>query len=119
MTTMNALLQKASEVNKNGAINGRSLSYCNLSEQERVQAAADAVTGVRRFIPSIRQAAEDFKTTPAKVSAELDRRAAQQRTEQVRGIAQAIRCLPDKFRDAVIDQAGVGIVWESLDRLTR
>jgi hypothetical protein len=116
---MNALLQRASEVNRNGVINGRSLPYCHLSEHERVQGAADAVTGTRRFIPSIRQAAEDFGTTPAKVSTELDRRAAQQRTEQVRRIAETIRCLPDKFRDAVIERAGVGIVWDSLDRLTR
>jgi hypothetical protein len=43
---MNALLQKATEVNKNGAINGRSLPYCNLSEYERIQLAADAVTAV-------------------------------------------------------------------------
>jgi hypothetical protein len=51
---MNALLQKAREVNRNGAISGRSLSYCNLSEFERARGAADAVTGVRRFIPSNR-----------------------------------------------------------------
>lgn len=117
--TTNALLQKASEVNRNGAINGRSIPYSNLTEHERVQLAADAITAVHPFIPSVKGAARDFGTTPAKVSAELDRRAARQRTEQVRRIAQAIQCLPDKFRDAVFEQAGVGLVWDSLDRLTR
>jgi 2-methylaconitate cis-trans-isomerase PrpF len=116
---MNALLQKAREVNRNGAINGRSIPYCNLSEFERVQGAADAVTAVHPYIPSVKTAARDFGTTPAKISAELDHRAARHRIEQVKKLAEALRCLPVHLRDAVIEVAGVGIIWDSLDRLTR
>jgi hypothetical protein len=116
---MNALLQKASDVKKNGAINGRSLPYYDLSEDARVRLAADAVTAVSRYVPSIKSAARDFETTPAKISAELDHRAARHRVEQVKKLAEAFRCLPAHLRDAVIQTAGVGIVWDSLDRLTR
>jgi len=116
---MNALLQKACDVKKNGAINGRSLPYFNLTEDERVRLAADAVTAVHSYIPSVKGAARDFGTTPAKISAELDHRAARQRVEQVKKLAEALRCLPDHLRDAVIEKAGVGRIWDSVDRLTR
>jgi len=115
---MNALLQKAREVNKNG-ISGRSLSYRHLSEYERIQGAADAASAVRPFVPSVKQAAEDFGTTPAKVSAELDLRAKRQRTEQVKKLAEAFRCLPTHLRDAVIEAAGAGLIWDSLNRICR
>jgi hypothetical protein len=116
---MNDLLQKANEVNRNGAINGRSVPYANLAESERVRLAADAVTAVHPYIPTVKTAARDFGTTPAKISAELDHRAARHRVEQVKKLAEALRCLPDHLRDAVIKAAGVGLVWDSVDRLTR
>jgi hypothetical protein len=116
---MNALLQKASKVNQSGAISGRSLAYSHLTEAERVQGAADAATGTRRFLPSVKQAARLFGTTPAKVREELERRAAQQRREQVNRIAESIRCLPDHLRDLVVNEAGVAKVWDSIERLTR
>ena len=116
---MNALLHKASEVNRNGAINGRSLPYCNLSEYERIQLAADAVTAVHPYIPSVKTAARDFETTPAKISAELDHRATRQRDEQVQRLAEALRCLPAHLRDAVVETTGIRLIWDSLDRLTR
>jgi len=116
---MNGLLQKANEVNKSGAINGRSIPYSNLTENERVRLAADAVTAVHPFIPSVKTAARDFGTTPAKISAELNHRAARHRVEQVKKLAEALRCLPTHLRDAVIEAAGVGLVWDSVERLTR
>jgi hypothetical protein len=119
MTTMNGLLQKANEVNKNGAINGRSIPYARLTESERVQLAADAVTAIHPYIPSVKTAARDFGTTPAKISAELDHRAAGYRIQQVKKLAEALRCLPTHLRDAVIQTAGVGLIWDSVERLTR
>jgi hypothetical protein len=115
---MNGLLQKAAQVNGN-AINGRSLGYSHLTEDERVQLAADAVTAVRPFIPSIRQAAVSFDTVRTKISAELERRAKQQRREQIKKLAETLRILPDSVRDAVISEAGVARVWDSIERLTR
>jgi 2-methylaconitate cis-trans-isomerase PrpF len=116
---VNSLLQKAAAVNQNGAINGRSIPHSDLTEAERVQLAADAVTATHPYIPTVKVSARDFGTTSAKISAELDRRAVQLRVEQVRRLAEALRCLPTHLRDAVIEAAGVGIVWDSVDRLTR
>jgi len=116
---MNSLLQKAAAVNGNGAINGRSIPYTHLTEYERVQMAADAVTAAHPYIPSVKTAARDFGTTPAKISAELDHRAVQHRVEQVKKLAEALRCLPTHLRDAVIEATGVGLVWDSVERLTR
>jgi hypothetical protein len=115
---MNGLLQKAREVN-GSAINGRSISHAHLTEPERVRLATDAVTAVHPYIPSVKTAARDFGTTPAKISAELDHRAARHRVEQVKKLAEAFRCLPTHLRDAVIEAAGVGLVWDSVERLTR
>ena len=67
---MNSLLQKAVTVNQNGAINGRSIPHSDLTEAERVQLAADAVTATHPYIPTVKVAARDFGTTPAKISAE-------------------------------------------------
>jgi hypothetical protein len=115
---VNGLLLKAAKVNGN-VINGRSVAYSNLTEDERVQLAADAVTAVRPFIPSIKQAAEDFGTTPTKISNVLESRAAQQRQDQVGRLAETLRTLPENVLDAVIFKAGVGTIWDSVERLTR
>jgi hypothetical protein len=77
---MQSIVKESLTRNGNGsnAVNARGISKRGWTPEQRVAAAADAVLGASRVVPTIRQAATAFYVSPAAITAELRARAAVQ-----------------------------------------
>jgi hypothetical protein len=70
----------------NGAINGRGIKHRDLSHNELVELAADAVSGMSPVVPSLGQVPKIFEgVTPGEVSSELKRREAVRKETEAEG----------------------------------
>jgi len=70
----------------NGLINGRGIKHRDLSHDELVELAADAVSGMSPVVPSLAQAPKIFEgITQNEVSTELKRREAVQKETEAEG----------------------------------
>src|SRR5215510_6806386 len=61
--------------NGNGAISGRGLRRRKLTASQRIDLAADLVSGQRQLVPSFKHAAALLRTTPTQVRERLKARA--------------------------------------------
>lgn len=115
---MNSLLPKAGQVN-GGAVSARAVAHSHLTESQLLQIAADAVTATTPWIPSVEEMARETGLSPVKISQELNLRAERQRAMQARKLAECLKILSSDQLDAVVEEVGVGRIWDAVDRLTR
>ena len=121
--------------NGNGAISGRGLRRRKLTVNQRIDLAADLVSGQRQLVPSFKHAAALLQTTPTQVRERLKQRAQrearQQEAErrlQVQAEAEAVnaeagvladawRSVSPESREVAIRLLGPGAVWDALARV--
>jgi hypothetical protein len=124
-----------SGLNGNGAISGRGLRRRKLTIDQRVNLAADLVSGQRQLVPSFKYAAALLRTTPTQVRERLkwraQREARRQEVErrlQVQEEAEAVnaeaeiladtwRSVSSESREVAIRLLGPGAVWDALARV--
>jgi hypothetical protein len=123
-----------SGLNGNGAISGRGLRRRKLTIDQRVNLAADLVSGQRQLVPSFKYAAALLRTTPtqvreclkARAQREAERRAAetrwrsQEEAEAVNAEAEVLadtwRSVAPESREVAIRLLGSSAVWDVLAR---
>jgi len=121
--------------NGNGAISGRGLRRRKLTVNQRIDLAADLVSGQRQLVPSFRQAAALLRTTPTQVRERLKWRAqrearwrgAERRLQVQEGaemvnaeaeiLADAWRSTSAEAHEAAVQMIGPGAVWDAIARL--
>ena len=86
------------------AINGRGLRRRKLTLDQRIDLAADFVSGQRQLVPSFKHAAALLRTTPTQVRERLKWRA--QRETRRRGAERRLQV-----------QEGAGAVWDAIARV--
>ena len=121
--------------NGNGAISGRGLRRRKLTVNQRIDLAADLVSGQRQLVPSFRQAAALLRTTPTQVRERLKWRAqrearwrgAERRLQVQEGaemvnaeaeiLADAWRSTSAEAHEAAVQMIGPGAVWDAIARV--
>src|SRR5262249_58775148 len=68
--------------NGNGAVSGRGLRRRKLTVNQRIDLAADLVSGQRQLVPSFKHAAALLQTTPTQVRERLKQRAQREARQQ-------------------------------------
>jgi hypothetical protein len=125
-----------SQSNGNGsAINGRGLRRRKLTIDERVDLAADLVSGQRQLVPSFKHAAALLRTTPTQVRERLKARAQREaerlraeRRWQVQNEAEAVNAEADSIvrewrlsspeaREAAFRIISASEIWDVLARI--
>ena len=117
------------------AINGRGLRRRKLTLDQRIDLAADFVSGQRQLVPSFKHAAALLRTTPTQVRERLKWRAqrearrqeaerrlqAQEEAEAVNAEAEILadtwRSVAPESREVAIRLLGPGAVWDVLARV--
>src|SRR5262249_26609117 len=121
-----------SQSNGNGAISGRGLRRRKLTVNQRIDLAADLVSGQRQLVPSFKHAAALLRTTPTQVRERLKwraqreaRRQEAERRLQVQAEAEAVnaeaeiladiwRSISAEAREAAVQMIGVMNVWNAI-----
>jgi len=113
--------------NGNGAISGRGLRRRKLTVNQRIDLAADLVSGQRQLVPSFRQAAALLRTTPTQVRERLKWRGAERRLQVQEGaemvnaeaeiLADAWRSTSAEAHEAAVQMIGPGAVWDAIARV--
>jgi len=121
--------------NGNGAVSGRGLRRRKLTVNQRIDLAADLVSGQRQLVPSFKHAAALLRTTPTQVRERLKwraqrgaRRQEAERRLQVQAAAEAVdaeaeilaatwRSAAPESREVAIRLLGPGAVWDALARV--
>jgi hypothetical protein len=98
-------------------LRGRGLKHRKLTRQERVRLAADMVTGLRRFEPSLGQAGLIFDITPVAIRAEIKARRENGGANAAQTIVQAWNDASESDREMAINAIGVAAVWDALARV--
>jgi hypothetical protein len=116
---MNYLLNgDLSPVVNGSAINGRGVKRLKRSRQELIALAADVASGVRPVDLSLTQTCAVFDVSPAAVSAELKRRAANGNgngsPDIERRFVEAWEMLSDAQRRRAFREIGTAEVWDIL-----
>src|SRR5262245_57073495 len=126
-----------SQSNGNGldSVNGRGLERRKLTLAQRLDLAADVVSGRRHLHPSIKATAALLKITPVQVSARLKARAQQEaewlraeRRRRVQEEAEAVNAEADSIvrewrlssseaREVAVQMIGPAAVWDSIARV--
>jgi len=125
-----------SQSNGNGsAINGRGLRRRKLTLDQRIDLAADFVSGQRQLVPSFKHAAALLRTTPTQVRERLkwrvQREARRQETErrlrtqeeaeavnaEAEILADAWRSTSAEAHEAAVQMIGPGAVWDAIARV--
>ena len=125
-----------SQSNGNGsAINGRGLRRRKLTLDQRIDLAADFVSGQRQLVPSFKHAAALLRTTPTQVRERLKwraqretrRRGAERRLQVQEGaevvnaeaeiLADAWRSTSAEAHEAAVQMIGPGAVWDAIARV--
>ena len=124
-----------SQSNGNSAINGRGLRRRKLTLDQRIDLAADFVSGQRQLVPSFKHAAALLRTTPTQVRERLKWRAqrearrqeaerrlqAQEEAEAVNAEAEILadtwRSVAPESREVAIRLLGPAAVWDALARV--
>jgi len=125
-----------SQSNGNGsAINGRGLRRRKLTLDQRIDLAADFVSGQRQLVPSFKHAAALLRTTPTQVRERLKwraqrearRRGAERRLQVQEGaevvnaeaeiLADAWRSASAEAHEAAVQMIGPGAVWDAIARV--
>ena len=121
--------------NGNGAVSGRGLRRRKLTVNQRIDLAADLVSGQRQLVPSFKHAAALLRTTPTQVRERLKwraqrgaRRQEAERRLQVQEEAETVNAeaeiLADAWRstsaeahEVAIQMIGPAAVWDSIARV--
>ena len=121
--------------NGNGAISGRGLRRRKLTVNQRIDLAADLVSGQRQLVPSFKHAAALLRTTPTQVRERLkwraQREARRQEAErwlQVQEEAEAVNAGAEILvstwhstsaaaHEAAVRMIGPTAVWDALARV--
>jgi hypothetical protein len=121
--------------NGNGAISGRGLRRRKLTVNQRIDLAADLVSGQRQLVPSFKHAAALLRTTPTQVRERLKWRAqrearrqeaerrlqVQEEAEMVNVEAEILadtwRSVSPESREVAIRLLGPSAVWDALARV--
>jgi hypothetical protein len=124
-----------SQSNGNSAINGRGLRRRKLTLDQRIDLAADFVSGQRQLVPSFKHAAALLRTTPTQVRERLKWRAqrearrqeaerrlqAQEEAEAVNAEAEILadtwRSVAPESREVAIRLLGPAAVWDVIARV--
>ena len=117
------------------AINGRGLRRRKLTLDQRIDLAADFVSGQRQLVPSFKHAAALLRTTPTQVRERLKwraqretrRRGAERRLQVQEGaevvnaeaeiLADAWRSASAEAHEAAVQMIGPGAVWDAIARV--
>ena len=117
------------------AINGRGLRRRKLTLDQRIDLAADFVSGQRQLVPSFKHAAALLRTTPTQVRERLKWRAqrearwrgAERRLQVQEGaemvnaeaeiLADAWRSTSAEAHEAAVQMIGPGAVWDAIARV--
>ena len=117
------------------AINGRGLRRRKLTLDQRIDLAADFVSGQRQLVPSFKHAAALLRTTPTQVRERLKWRAqrearwrgAERRLQVQEGaemvnaeaeiLADAWRSASAEAHEAAVQMIGPGAVWDAIARV--
>jgi len=117
------------------AINGRGLRRRKLTLDQRIDLAADFVSGQRQLVPSFKHAAALLRTTPTQVRERLKwraqrearRRGAERRLQVQEGaevvnaeaeiLADAWRSTSAEAHEAAVQMIGPGAVWDAIARV--
>ena len=117
------------------AINGRGLRRRKLTLDQRIDLAADFVSGQRQLVPSFKHAAALLRTTPTQVRERLkwraQREARRQETErrlrtqeeaeavnaEAEILADAWRSTSAEAHEAAVQMIGPGAVWDAIARV--
>ena len=121
--------------NGNGAISGRGLRRRKLTVNQRIDLAADLVSGQRQLVPSFKHAAALLRTTPTQVRERLKWRAqrearrqeaerrlqVQEEAERANAEAEILaatwRSVAPESREVAIRLLGPGAVWDAIARV--
>jgi hypothetical protein len=121
--------------NGNGAISGRGLRRRKLTVEQRIDLAADLVSGQRQLVPSFKHAAALLRTTPTQVRERLKwraqreaRRQEAERRWQVQNEAEAVNAEADTIvsewrlsspeaREAAFRTISASEIWDVLARI--
>ena len=114
--------------NGNGTISGRGLRRRKLTVNQRIDLAADLVSGRRQLVPSFQHAAALLQTTPTQVRERLAQRQeaerrlqAQEKAERTNAeaeiLADAWRSVAPESREVAIQLLGSSAVWDVLARV--
>jgi hypothetical protein len=111
--------------NGNGSISGVSLAHRKLSPRERIQLAADVVSGACQYTPTQADIASSFGVHPSQLCRELKEREERKVAKRDRDswavdhIVMGWNSASDSALDRAVREIGLARVYDVVDRLTR